>query len=185
MGDDEFFSVTSGDVDEALSRGLLVPERRDELRPFCGPVEEREATSGSTFSVLAYYLGTLVVLAALSWFVADAWESMGGWGLASVAAVYGGLFVLAGRRFYGREETRVLGGLLFSLALCLTPLFAYGVQRLRGSGRAPRGGVRQLPPRVRSGWCVMELSTIAVALAVIRGSGSPSSPLLCPWPSGI
>lgn len=170
MGDEELFLVNSGDFDEALSKGLLVPERRNELEAFLrARSKEREATSGSTFSVIAYYLGTLVVLAALTWFVADAWESMGGWGLASVAAVYGGLFVLAGRHFYGRQETRVLGGLLFSLALCLTPLFSYGVQKATGLWTGtPPGEYDSLLHWARSGWCVMELSTIAAALAAIR-----------------
>ena len=73
---------------------------------------------------VAYYFGALVVISAMGWFMSDAWERFGGWGIFSIALAYAGVFVVAGWALRGRG-LRVPGGLLATLAV-------YGFERATG-----------------------------------------------------
>jgi hypothetical protein len=44
---------------------------------------------------VAYYFGALEVVSAMGWFISDAWERFGGWGIFSIALDYAGVFVVA------------------------------------------------------------------------------------------
>lgn len=165
---DVVMRITGRDLDEAVSQGLLSTENREELEAF---LVERSIDRGEglRFVSLAYYLGAMVVISALTWFVADSWDRVGGWGLSAIAFAYGCGFAAAGFRFYGRSDTKTLGGLLITMSVCLTPLFTYGLQKATGlwTGSAP-GEYVDFFNWVRSGWCVMEISTVLVGLIAMK-----------------
>src|SRR4051812_20220651 len=45
---------------------------------------------------VTYYLGALIVIGAMGWFMTKAWERLGGLGLFAAAAAYAVCFVIAG-----------------------------------------------------------------------------------------
>ena len=77
---------------------------------------------------VAYYFGALIVIGAMGFFMNLGWERFGGGGIFVIAAAYAGVFVVAGRWLLRRPETRVPGGLLVTMAVCMTPLAMYGLE---------------------------------------------------------
>src|SRR5256885_16194696 len=61
----------------------------------------------------AYYLGALVVMSALGWFMNEAWARYGGWVLTLIAVAYAVAFTLAGEALWrkpGLKIGRAAGG---------------------------------------------------------------------------
>src|SRR5437899_1384521 len=76
----------------------------------------------------AYYLGALVVMSALGWFMNEAWARYGGWVLTLIAVAYAVAFTVAGESLWRKPGLRQPGGLLFTLAVWMTPLAVFGIQ---------------------------------------------------------
>ena len=70
------------DLDVAQSMGLIDGTKREDLEAFLIKASEARG-GGSRLVSFAYYLGAMMVISALTWFVADAWDFMSGLGLAA------------------------------------------------------------------------------------------------------
>jgi len=71
---------------------------------------------------MGYYFGALLVIGALGWFITEGWDAFTGWQLATIAAGYAAVFCLVGRRLWLKPLFRIPGGLLVTVAVCMTPL---------------------------------------------------------------
>jgi hypothetical protein len=164
--------ITKGDLEWAASVGVISPQQADELwAALC-----RRTTGRQRFDAahVAYYFGALLVIAAMGWFMTTAWESLGGGGLFLIALLYAVFFVLAGRALWDRQGLRVPGGLLYTMAVFMTPLAVYGLQRALGIWPQGDPGVyRSYHIWVKGSWLLMELATIAAALFVLRARRFP------------
>jgi hypothetical protein len=154
----------------AASQGLITPEQADALW---------EALSNRTsdrpqfnFANVAFYFGALIVISAMSWFMTLAWESFGGGGIFILSSIYALCFVLAGRTLWFQQNMKVPGGLLFTIAVCITPLAIYGLQRWAGIWpQGDPGAYRDYHIWVKGSWFLMELGTIlagSIALKFVR-----------------
>jgi Predicted membrane protein (DUF2157) len=159
------------DFDRAVQRGIITPEQAEALwNDFC----ERDATgesdrTGFTFANVAYYFGALIVISAMGWLMNSAWESFGGSGLFFIALGYAIAFILAGRYLYFQENMRVPGGLLFTMAVTMTPLAIYGLQRWTGFWQASDPGIYQgFHTWIKGSWFLMELGTILAGLLTLK-----------------
>src|SRR5438128_10801404 len=83
----------------------------------------------------AYYLGALVVMSALGWFMNEAWARYGGWVLTLIAIAYAVAFTVAGGALWRKPGLEPPGGLLFTLAVGVTPVHV--VRRQHGPGWWP------------------------------------------------
>ncbi len=173
--------VSRSEFDRAAS-GVVSPEQAEAL---WGALA-RGANGRPRFDLpnVAYYFGALVVISAMGWFMSDAWERFGGWGIFSIALVYAGVFVSAGW-VLRRRGLGVPGGLLATLAVCMTPLAVYGSERATGLWvQADPGQYAGFFDWIRGGWFVMEAATIAAALAALFSFRFPflTAPLaFCLW----
>lgn len=108
----------------------------------------------------------------MGWFMNLAWERFGGLGIFTIASIYALGFILAGRHFWFREDFKTVGGLLFTMAVAMTPLIVYGLERGTGFWPAADPGVyRGFHQWIRGGWVLMELGTVLtglIALAFVR-----------------
>jgi hypothetical protein len=155
--------ITQQDLDEAVTEGIITFEQREALL--------RRATGKSKFNVahLAYYLGAMLVIGAMGWFVTEAWDQLGGAGIAAVGAIYAIVFVLAGKTAWDKYGLRVPGGLLYTMAVWMTPLVAYGVERATGLWpQGDPGSYRDYHIWVRGSWIGIELATIVAGLVALR-----------------
>ena len=159
--------VDREDLSWAVSRGLLSAEQGEALWT---ALKERTAGQQRFDAIhVAYYFGALIVIGAMGWFMNEAWESFGGGGLFLVAAIYATCFVLAGRTLWDKEGLQVPGGLLFTMAVCMTPLGIYGLERWLGIWpQGDPGAFRDYHIWVKGSWLLMEAGTILAGLIALR-----------------
>jgi len=118
---------------------------------------------------VAYYFGALVIIGAMGWFMNDAWDFLNGWGLAMVAVCYAVLFGLIGRRFWDTPHRRIPGGLLITVAVCMTPLAIYGVEKATGFWPVNNpGSYTRFHPYINGSWVIMEAGTVLAGLLALR-----------------
>jgi hypothetical protein len=118
---------------------------------------------------ISYYLGALLIIGAMGWFVTNAWDTLSGLTLTAIAALYGVLFGAVGCRLFQRPATRIPGGLLVAVAVCMTPMAVYGVERALGWWPLnDPGSYTNFHPYINASWVLMECVTIAVAVIALR-----------------
>jgi hypothetical protein len=158
---------TRRDLDWAVGEGLIGAAEAERL--WRGLEARAEASPRFDAAHVAYYAGALLVIGAMGWFMSAAWEELGGGGIFTIAAVYMVAFWALGRRLWHRPGGQVSGGLMVAVAVAITPLAVYGLQRWLGlwQGNDP-GSYRDFHVWIRSGWFTMELATVVVGLLAVR-----------------
>ncbi len=96
-------------------------------------------------------------------------EKLGGLAIFGIAIVYALGFAFFGHKLWQNENQKIPGGLMYTLAVCMTPLAIYGLQNWSGEwlGQAPTS-FREFFNWVSSSWIVMEVGTVLVGLAVLH-----------------
>jgi len=160
-------NVSKADFNWAASQGLLSTEQADDL----WLALQSRPTSRSRFDLahVLYYFGALIVISAMTWFMTLGWAVFGGGGLFLIASLYALCFVLAGRILWNSKDFKVPGGLLFTIAVCMTPLAIYGLESLTGIW--PQGEPRAYQDyyvRIKGGWFLIEVGTIIAGLICVR-----------------
>ena len=104
----------------------------------------------------------------MGWFMTTAWESLGGWGIAAIAIGYALMFLFVGNKFWQSPQTRIPGGLLITIAVCMTPLAVYGIERALGLWpQSAPGSYSEFHPYIKGCWVVMELCTVAAGFIAL------------------
>jgi hypothetical protein len=117
---------------------------------------------------ISYYLGALLIIGAMGWFVTSAWDRLSGWAIAGIAIAYALLFGATGLRLFRAASTRIPGGLLVTVAVCMTPLAVYGGERALGWWPATDpGSYTRFHPLINGSWVVMEIATVIVSAAAL------------------
>lgn len=130
---------------------------------------EPESAPGFEIAHVSYYLGALVIIGAMGWFVTNAWDRLSGMSLFVIAAAYSILFGGIGLRLYRQAATKIPGGLLVAVAVCMTPLAIYGLERQFGWWpTTDPGSYTNFHPLINGSWICMELATIIVAMIALR-----------------
>ncbi|HEY7955162.1 MAG TPA: DUF2157 domain-containing protein [Polyangia bacterium] len=163
------------DLEWAAKQGLIGAEQ---AAPLWRALSARAAgrapgpsATASRFDMVhvAYYFGALIVIGAMGFFMSLGWEAFGGGGIFAIAAAYALVFVFAGRALWRKAETKIPGGLLITMAVCMTPLAMYGLERLTGIWPdSDPGRYRDFHELVRGGWIWMELETILAGLLALK-----------------
>jgi hypothetical protein len=155
------------DFDWAVTEGLITAEQKTAL--WEGLARRTGGRQRFDFAHVAYYFGAMVVISAMAWFMTEAWDELGGAGLASIGAIYAIVFVFAARHLWDRHGLRVPGGLLLTLAVWMTPIVIFGIEDVTGIWpKGDPGTMRDYHVWVRGSWIVMELGTICAGLAALR-----------------
>ena len=159
--------ITKTDLEWAAAQQILTPEQADALwTALDGRSSDRPRFDAAH---VAYYFGALIVIGAMGWFMTRAWESVGGFGLFAIALAYATAFVLTGRTLWDRERLIVPGGLLFTMAVCMTPLGVYGLERAFGIWpQGDPGNYQGYHEWVKGSWILIELATIAAGVIALR-----------------
>lgn len=117
---------------------------------------------------VAYYLGALIVIGAMGWFMNKAWDNMGGPGLVAVASCYAVCFVLGGGTLWA-QSLRIPGGLLLTIAVCMVPLTTFGIERWTGFWPSTDpGSYTHFHPFIDGSWVIMEAATVAAGAIALR-----------------
>src|ERR1700722_15325753 len=89
---------------------------------------ESEGPKDATISKVIYYFGALIVISAMTWFMGLGWTVFGGGGIFLILIVYAIIFILLGSKLWNKKELKIPGGLLITMAVCMTPLAIYGLE---------------------------------------------------------
>ncbi|MBI4402107.1 MAG: DUF2157 domain-containing protein [Nitrospirae bacterium] len=155
------------DLEWAASEGLISSEQVEAL----WKALESRSTTRAHFDLphVAYYFGALIVISSMGWFMTLAWERFGGGGIFLISVIYAVCFILAGQTLWYKENLKVPGGLLFTMAVCMTPLAIYGLERLTGIWPQGDPGVyRGYHIWVKGSWFLIEVGTIIAGLIALK-----------------
>jgi hypothetical protein len=159
--------ITKEDLEWAAESGVIERAQADAL--WAALERRREGVASFGLGHVIYYLGGLVVISSMSWFMVNAWENLGGGGILAVSLVYALGFVLAGRTLWARPGLRIPGGILVTAAVWMTPLAVYGFQRLMSWWPGGSPGIYADYYRLVLGqWIGMEVATVIVAVVALR-----------------
>jgi hypothetical protein len=154
--------ISASQLRAAVDRAGLPPDTFERIRAAL----KAEPEVGPNFEAahISYYLGALLIIGAMGWFVTNAWDRLSGMTLSTIAIAYGVLFGGVGVRLFRRASTKVPGGLLVAVAVCMTPMAVYGLERAAGwwPGYDP-GSYTNFHPYINGSWVLMECATVLVA----------------------
>lgn len=160
-------NLVKADFQWAAQHGLISAENADQL--WAAFLSRKPQEQSFSLARVAYYFGAFIVISAMGWFMTLGWERFGGGGIALISVAYAAGFIMAGRTLWYKENLQVPGGLLFTLAVWMTPLAVYGVERMLGWWPQSDPGVfHDFHVWVRGSWILMELATVAVGLFALR-----------------
>ena len=159
-------NVNQQDLQKAVARGVLSHEQADCL----WKLWQAERVDQPRFDLpnVAFYFGAMIVISAMGWFMNTAWQQLGGLGLFGFASMYAVCFTLAGHRLWQRPGLRIAGGLLVVMAVCMTPLAIYGMEKHFGIWpQSYPGGYRDFYHLIRGGWLWLELGLLSSSLLAL------------------
>jgi hypothetical protein len=157
-------------LDRAVAAGIINEAQAAALTRFWGGDAEPAPPRGR-FDVahILWYIGALVVIAAMGAFQTIAWAELGPAALAAVAVAYAVVFTLAGAYLWHRRGLRVPGGLLVTIAVTMAPLAAYALQDALGWwGADDPGRYRDMFRYIRGGWFVPEIAAVVASAVALR-----------------
>ena len=170
-------NISKDEFDRAAGQVSLPEAQAQQLWSLLQAVPSTQRVEGTRrFDVanVAYYFGALIVMGAMGWFMTNAVEIFGGLGIFLTAAAYALGFATVGVLLWKRAAggLRNLGGLLVTVAVAMTPLTIYGLQRWSGWWTlADPGSYSGFHEWIKGGWVWMEVGTVLaglVALSFVR-----------------
>src|SRR6201993_3755074 len=118
---------------------------------------------------VAYYFGALIVAGAMGWFVTMAFDRLSGQALTLIALGYATVALAAASYFWRRRDLRILGGICATVAVCMTPLAIFGVEKALNLWPAGvSGAYYDFHPYIRASWVYMEIGTVIAGLIALR-----------------
>lgn len=147
-------------LDAAARAGLIPSGQAEGLWQFLAAQQGSRATLRMTH--VLYYLGGLIAMGAMTLFMTLAWERLGGWGVTGMALLLAaGALLLA--ETLRRRDLPIPTGLTAALAVAMTPLAVYGVQKALGLW--PTEGLPA--PGFEHRWLLMETATVLTGLLAL------------------
>ena len=165
--------ITKEKLGEGTEKGIITQQQAEELWKLLSAdvnieAQKSQAIAGeSAFVKMLYYSGTFIIIGAMTWFMNRVWDSWHGAGITGITVVYAIGFILTGKAF--SKKSKVLSSLFYVMAVAMTPLFTYGMQKWLGiwPGKYP-GDYRNFYTYIKGGWMLMELSTLLVGTIALR-----------------
>ncbi|MDO8527224.1 MAG: DUF2157 domain-containing protein [Deltaproteobacteria bacterium] len=159
--------ISKKDFQWATDNGLISSDQAESLWT---ALESRSSDRpGFNFIHVIYYFGALIVISSMGWFMTRAWEQFGGGGIFGISLAYAFCFILAGRKLWNQPGLKIPGGLLYTMAVCMTPLAIYGLERFMGFWpQGDPGSYQNFHVWVKGGWFFMEIGTILAALISLK-----------------
>ena len=155
--------ITRTHLHNAAEQNVISPEQAEALWQFFNAQGLEQPRF--QLSHLLYYLGGMMAIGAMSVFITWGWELLGGWGVLTVALLYIVLAV-ALTEYFLQRQLRIPAGLTAALAVALTPLAVYGLQK--GLGYWPdEASYQDYHDFISWRWILMELATLVVGAVLL------------------
>jgi hypothetical protein len=157
--------IIASDLDLAVQKGIINSDQAKQLvLHFEGMRPDQSKFQG--LHVL-YYIGGVLILASMSWFLTTAWES--GVAITAISGLFALMYLIVGHGLWNKEDLKIPGGLLVTAAVGLTPVFVYGLQKATGFWPLGEpGAYGDYHIWVKGSWLFMEVATIIAAAIALR-----------------
>jgi hypothetical protein len=157
--------------DQFFAAGSQAKVSQEQITTFWQELEK--TTSASTpFTEYLFYLGGMIIISAMTWFMNAGWEQFGGGGIFLIAVLYALFFTLMGKTLWNKNHLRIPAGLFITIAVCMTPLAIYGLQTYF-STTLPDHPYKGFYEWIADQWVLMEIGTILAGIIALRFFPSP------------
>lgn len=117
--------ILKSDLKSAADEKLITPMQVDDLWHYLASLKSRRVAP--YLLDLWYYIGGVLILASMSWFLTKAWSN--GLAIMALSSGFCVLYLSVGNILWRKENFKVPAGLLITASVSLVPLFIYGLQR--------------------------------------------------------
>jgi hypothetical protein len=160
----ELRGLTSERLQAWVSQGWLSSEQATRIGAELSRAAGADAPRGLSLLTVAAYLGAILVMSAMGWFLTMQLATADVLSIVSVGVAYAAIFSMGAWRL-GSKSYRTASGLLWTCAVCMVPVLVHamilsmwGFPDVRPSIYGESGDLEFL---------VLEVSTIAVGLVVL------------------
>lgn len=171
--------ISRNDLNRAVALGTLSEDQAaalwnvfiagGSLRPGIVSGGTDDVRAKFDFVHLAYYAGSVLVIFALAWVLGISWDKFGPWGILLISVSYALSFVLAGHHLWYKQNLRSPGGLLVTIAVCLTPIVVYAIERITGIWpQGDPGAYTGFHMWVKGSWLLMEVATVITSATALK-----------------
>jgi hypothetical protein len=150
-------------LQQAAQAGHINAAQAESLWAFFSERTQHEASFKGAH--ILYYFGGMIAIGAMTLFMNLGFERFGGWGIFTIALIYGALALYATNALLARN-LQLPAGILGALAVALVPLAIYGLQHALGKWPDGISNYRDYHLLIDWRWIVMELGTL-VAGAIL------------------
>lgn len=152
--------LTEQDLKKAVENEIITDVQYHQL------IDYKKANTNSGINFL-YYLGSLLIISAMTWLMASSWDTFGGYGIFILSMVYMITFSIFGWKLYSLEKYKLVGGLMFTITLCITPLALFGLLKaLEIWDQTVDYGDFYI--WIKGKWVVLEVGVIVVGLLMLK-----------------
>lgn len=123
--------ISKEDLLKAVEQKIIDSKQAEQLwNAWQTPRVGESGHASFNFSQIAYYLGAVVILVALTWFLSLSWTAYGGLGVFFISLLYLVVFLFYGAYLWVWEKgnDKTVGGILCTLAACMVPIMTYGFE---------------------------------------------------------
>lgn len=159
-------NLSASDLQALLDAGLIDQTLKEKIAAFLETRQGERLQPRFDLTHVLWYLGALIIIAAMGLFTNDAFNRMGGWALAACGAAYAVIAFAGGDYLWTKKSLRIPGGLLIAVAISMVPMIVYGVQDaldLWKYAQGDPGTYHNFYPYINGSWIYMELATILAA----------------------
>ena len=122
-----------------------------------------ESESTSPYLKWLYFLGALLAIFSMTWFLNLSWEWFGSGVAFLIASAYAFLFIVLGNHFWKKGET-LPGGLLVTMAVSMVPVMVYSLQAYFWGAGHPMEPYAEFYRTVSGQWVYMEIGTLLAGM---------------------
>ncbi|XVJ52105.1 MAG: DUF2157 domain-containing protein [Vampirovibrio sp.] len=161
--------INRSDLERAEQAGIITVEQIDQLLIFLNAQTDNSAIKAKfNLTNTLYYLGALLIILAMGWFVGNVWNSYNSVILLGICLFYMTLLTLTGNYLWGKN-LKIPAGLLYVATVSGVPLSTYILEKMTGLWpiKDP-GDYLGFHLSIQGGWVSMELATIMAGLLFLK-----------------
>ena len=166
MPDVQQKNLDTSDLQALLDAGIIDQTLKEKMAAFLETRQGERLLPRFDLTHVLWYLGALIIIAAMGLFTNDAFNRMGGWALTACGAAYAAVAFVGGHYLWTKKQLRIPGGLMIAVAVSMVPMIIYGIQDvfdLWKYAQGDPGTYHNFYPYINGSWIYMELATILAA----------------------
>jgi len=160
---------TEEQLNEAVKNAIFSDEQVKKFKEFVQNSDNNQVTK---FQKVLYYGGGLLIISAMTWLMKTSWDSFGKPGMATVSGLYFLIFLFLGYLLFFRKNLEFAGGMLFSVAIAITPLLVFSILWVFDFWPI-EWTYGDYYVWIKGKWIILEICTILVALPILYETKFP------------